>query len=263
MFDFTGDKYWQDKALSIKQAMYAFLWDEDLGYFCDFDSLLRGKKRFLSPAGTVYPLWAGICTDKDDVKKRVRDTLVIYLEGKGGIVGSECLNWKQTLSRQWDFPFGWAPHQILAWIGLKNNGFEKDSKRIAFRWLATLSKVYSKYKCVPEKVDVITQFDPVETGMNIEYGTQCSKHGEFFGWSMSSVVIGLKYIGESERILLNGFGQSTDKNAKSIACNDDIDSCLLLIMKSEENKNSADHTWSTAGDEMEHFNNLFCKNTSL
>src|SRR6266540_3355115 len=26
-------------------------------------------------------------------------------------------------NRQWDYPFGWAPHQIMAWRGLENYGF--------------------------------------------------------------------------------------------------------------------------------------------
>jgi alpha,alpha-trehalase len=40
-------------------------------------------------------------------------------------------------NRQWDFPFGWAPHQIMAWRGFENYGMVDIARRLAYRWLFT------------------------------------------------------------------------------------------------------------------------------
>jgi len=37
--------------------------------------------------------------------------------------------------RQWDYPNGWAPHQMLIWRGLKENGFDEEMEELIYRWL--------------------------------------------------------------------------------------------------------------------------------
>ena len=34
---------------------------------------------------------------------------------------------------------GWAPHQIIAWKALKTYRFEEDAKRVAYKWLYTIT----------------------------------------------------------------------------------------------------------------------------
>jgi alpha,alpha-trehalase len=211
LYQLTGQTLFKELAEKLEKAMIEYMYDEDLGYFCDWDVVMKTRKRFLSPAGVVYPLWAGI--GDEHIKKRLRDSLVIYLEARGGVVGSERLNYHGEGSvdstevgnggRQWDWPFGWAPHQILAWEGLSGAGFEEDARRLSFRWLATLTKVYEKYGCVPEKMDVVTKLDPMNAGEKVEYGTQCAGKNEFFGWTAASVVLGNKYLSDHERLVLN------------------------------------------------------------
>jgi alpha,alpha-trehalase len=213
LFELTGDCLFKEIAEKLEAAMMKWLYDEELGYLCDYDVVVDVKKRFLSPAGVVYPLWAGLGDER--VRKRLRDTLVIYLEGRGGVVGSEKLNWCHVAQpdiaheggschegRQWDWPFGWAPHQMLAWEGLAQAGFHDDARRMAFRWMATLTKVYAAHGCLPEKLDVVTKGDPIGAGASVEYGTQCAGQDEFFGWTTASVVVGTQYLGEHERVAL-------------------------------------------------------------
>jgi alpha,alpha-trehalase len=40
-------------------------------------------------------------------------------------------------NRQWDFPFGWVPHQIMAWKGFENYGKKEIAERVSYRWLYT------------------------------------------------------------------------------------------------------------------------------
>jgi alpha,alpha-trehalase len=59
----------------------------------------------------------------------------------GGLVsGTEASRGEITLdrpNRQWDFPFGWAPHQMMAWVGFEKYGMRDISRRLAYRWLYT------------------------------------------------------------------------------------------------------------------------------
>lgn len=58
-------------------------------------------------------------------------------------------------SRQWDYPFGWAPQQILAWIGLVNYGYDGIARRLAYRWLYMMTKSFVDYNgVVVEKYNV-------------------------------------------------------------------------------------------------------------
>jgi alpha,alpha-trehalase len=34
-----------------------------------------------------------------------------------------------------DHPYGWSPHQILAWIGLERYGYNSHAQRLAYRWI--------------------------------------------------------------------------------------------------------------------------------
>ena len=58
-------------------------------------------------------------------------------------------------TRQWDYPFGWVPHQMMAWDGLRKYGFVKEAKRLAYRWLNTVTRTAADYNgTIVEKYDV-------------------------------------------------------------------------------------------------------------
>jgi alpha,alpha-trehalase len=94
--------------------------------------------------------------------------------------------------RQWDYPYGWAPHQMLAWQGLRNYGLDADARRLAYRWLYTITKNAHDYNgTVPEKYDVVTGSHAVF----VEYGNEGTKFAyiatEGFGWTDASFEVGL------------------------------------------------------------------------
>ena len=74
-------------------------------------------------------------------------------------------------NRQWDYPFGWAPQQMLAWTGLQRYGFEDECQRLAYRWLYMITKAFSDFNgVVVEKYDVTRPIDPHK--VEAEYGNQ-------------------------------------------------------------------------------------------
>jgi alpha,alpha-trehalase len=84
-------------------------------------------------------MWAG-CASDEQAEKLTENSLSKF-EVTGGLVsGTESSRGQISLdrpNRQWDFPFGWAPHQIMAWHGFVNYGKMEIARRLAYRWLYT------------------------------------------------------------------------------------------------------------------------------
>ena len=102
-------------------------------------------------------------------------------------------------SRQWDFPYGWAPHQIMLWRGLTSYGHLSDARRLAYKWLYTITRAYVNYHgVVPEKFNVVTGSHRVD----VEYGNVGTDFKmlarEGFAWMNASFMIGLKVLERRE-----------------------------------------------------------------
>jgi alpha,alpha-trehalase len=103
-----------------------------------------------------------------------------------GGVGLKCHS-----QHQWDFPYGWAPHQMMAWEGLVNYGFQAEAERLAYRWLYTVIKVFVDFNgAIVEKYDVTNGKDPHK--VTAEYGNQglnfkgYAREGYVWHFSLSS-----------------------------------------------------------------------------
>ena len=73
--------------------------------------------------------------------------------------------------KQWDYPYGWAPHQILAWDGLKKYGYHEEAERLIYRWLHMVTRVFADHNgTVVEKYNVAEYHSPHK--VNAEYGNQ-------------------------------------------------------------------------------------------
>ena len=98
-------------------------------------------------------------------------------------------------ARQWDYPYGWAPHQMLAWQGLRSYGDDSDAARLAYRWLYTIAKNARDYNgTIPEKFNAVTGSHEVF----VEYGNVGTKFSyiapEGFGWMNASFEVGMKFL---------------------------------------------------------------------
>ena len=187
---------WYDKASKRKTIMYDLMWNTQKKQFFDYDFRLKKQTGFESLTN-LYPLWAGL-VDPQDAKEMVKDALRLY-EEKGGLVSTTkksrgSVN-EENPQRQWDYPNGWAPHQILLWVGLQNYGFEVEARRLAYCWMYTITRNAVDYNgTVPEKYDVVTRTHKVfaeygNVGTDFDYITK-----EGFGWMNSSYLLGQKLL---------------------------------------------------------------------
>lgn len=195
-------KTFVEAAKKRKVLMRKYLWDTKSGLFFDYNWKTNTPSTYLS-ATTLYPLWAGPILTSDEAKVLVKNALE-KLEAAGGLAAtsSESLDRVQGIKeeRQWDYPNGWAPHQILAWKGLKSNGFDAEADRLAYKWLYMITRNAMDYHgTIPEKYNVVTRSHKVFA----EYGNVGTKFSyitkEGFGWMNASYQLGLKMLpGELE-----------------------------------------------------------------
>lgn len=184
---------WKKRAVERRRRVNDLLWDAGKGMYFDYD-FVRKKKTFFESATAFYPLWAKIAS-AEQAALLVEKALPV-LEAPGGIVSTslqsrgEISEWRPA--KQWDYPNGWAPHQMLIWQGLLNYGYTSEAQRLAYRWLDMITRNAADFNgTVPEKYDVIRRSHQVfmeygNVGTQFDYITR-----EGFGWMNASYKVGL------------------------------------------------------------------------
>ncbi len=196
--DFEGftSEYWNAQANKRREAIDQFLWNEDEGLYFDYDIKKHKQSSFIAVT-TLTPLWANLCSKEQ--AKRLVEKAVPLLKEKGGLAGctkeSRGLINKFRPVRQWDYPNGWAPHQMMIWKGLLNYDYNDIAQELIYRWLYMITKNAVDYNgTIPEKYDVVAATHKVfaeygNVGTDFEYITQ-----EGFGWMNASYQYGLSLL---------------------------------------------------------------------
>ncbi len=159
---------WQRMAEARKQSMQKYLWDERRGLFFDYN-FDTGQRSTYQYATTFYPLWAGLATESQATA--VMNNLAVF-EKPGGIVTST-----QQSQGQWDYPFGWAPIQLLAIEGMRRYGHNEDANRVSVEFLSTVLLNFERDKTIREKYNVVTR----SLDTNVTVGYAANNIG--FGWT--------------------------------------------------------------------------------
>lgn len=188
-----SSEYWLSKAASRKDKINELCWNPEYGCYLDYD-FVNEKQHFFEAAPTFYPLWAKISTP-EQAEILVKKTLPRF-KMKGGIAGST----KESIAgvdenapiRQWDYPFGWAPHQMLLWEGLLNYNFNEEAQEMVYRWLWLITRNAVDYNgTIPEKFDLSISSHKIfaeygNVGTEFDFITE-----EGFGWMNASYQYGL------------------------------------------------------------------------
>jgi alpha,alpha-trehalase len=207
-----GAGAWCARAKHRLELMKAVLWSPRDGLFYD---------AFLGPQGavqtgyvsatTLYPLWAtaDACGSAPLASLALEERSLLVtnaleqLEAPGGLLATAKASRDRFSSRddrQWDYPNGWAPHQMLAWDGLEAHGFRQDEERLISSWLYLIaSHVIDHNGTIPEKYDVVARTHAVFS----EYGNVGTDFDyiatEGFGWMNASFEVGLARLGPDAR----------------------------------------------------------------
>ncbi|MEM7085055.1 MAG: alpha,alpha-trehalase [Bacteroidota bacterium] len=200
ILEIGGQKYtskdWDLKAQARKQKVNEFLWNPEKGLYFDYKFETEMQTQFIS--ATVFtPLWANLCS-KEQATLVVQNAIPLLKE-KGGMASctresrGEISN--ERPQKQWDYPNGWAPHQMMIWKGLQNYGFLTEMQELIYRWLYMITKNAVDYNgTIPEKYDVVSATHKVfaeygNVGTEFQYITK-----EGFGWMNASYQYGLSLL---------------------------------------------------------------------
>jgi alpha,alpha-trehalase len=196
VFENYTTQFWKQKAETRKSLVNKYLWNDDKGLYFDFNVKTNNQSNFVS-ATTLAPLWAKLCSEEQALK--LIEKAIPTLKEKGGIAGSTKESrgdiTENRPQRQWDYPNGWAPHQMMIWKGLFNYGYINEAQELIYRWLFMITKNAVDYNgTIPEKYDVVEATHKVfaeygNVGTDFEYITQ-----EGFGWMNASYQYGLSLL---------------------------------------------------------------------
>ncbi|MGD0178464.1 MAG: trehalase family glycosidase [Terriglobales bacterium] len=159
---------WKQRAEQRKERINRYLWDDQRGLFFDYDLRTESRSTY-EYLTTFYPLWAGL-SDPQQARAVARNAKVF--EQPGGLATSP-----NDTGVQWDYPYGWAPLQLLAVEGLRRYGFTDDANRISYEFLSTVAENFKREGTIREKYDVVTRSSDVQ----VSAGYQANVVG--FGWT--------------------------------------------------------------------------------
>jgi len=155
------------KAEARKTAILKYCWNEQKGFFFDYDFKEKHTTDKWAIAG-VMTRFVNIATDIQAVfvQKAVRQKFL----KDGGVMTT-----LYHTGQQWDAPNGWAPLQFITVQGLMNYKYGALAQDIAQRWMNLNENVFSRTGKMLEKYNV--ENIHLESGGG-EYPTQ-----DGFGWS--------------------------------------------------------------------------------
>jgi alpha,alpha-trehalase len=137
---------WRQRAEKRKEAIQKYLWDPDRGLFFDYDFEKQARSTY-EYVSTFYPLWAGIVTDE---QARAVLQHIGRFEQPGGLVMSP-----YETGGQWDFPYAWAPNQLMAIEGMRRYGFNQDADRVSYKFLSMVMENFRGDGTIREKYDAV------------------------------------------------------------------------------------------------------------
>lgn len=155
-------------------AIQAYCWNDEKGFYFDYDIAVKKQKQTLSLAG-VFPLFFRIASNEQ--AKHVAKMIEQKFLFPGGVA-----NTLATTGEQWDAPNGWAPLHWIVITGLENYGYDELAARIAKRWIKLNTDVFKRTGKLMEKYNVL------DTHLEAGGGEYAGQDG--FGWT-NGVLLGL------------------------------------------------------------------------
>jgi alpha,alpha-trehalase len=159
---------WARLADERKVNIDKYLWNEKAGMFFDYDFVKQQQSTY-AYVTVFYPLWAGLATP--DQAEAVMKNLSIF-EKPGGLVMSP-----YETGGQWDFPYAWAPNQLLSDEGMRRYGFNEVADRVSYKFLSAVAENFRRDGTIREKYNAVTRSS--ETAVTAGYHINIVG----FGWT--------------------------------------------------------------------------------
>jgi alpha,alpha-trehalase len=137
---------WNALASKRQELIQKYLWDAKQGIYFDYNFMTHTISTY-EYATTFYPLWAGLASPEQ--AQAVVKNLPLF-EQPGGLAMS-----RVESQAQWDYPYGWAPIQLLAVDGMRRYGFNAEADRVAYNFLSMVIEDFVTDRFIREKYNVV------------------------------------------------------------------------------------------------------------
>jgi alpha,alpha-trehalase len=139
---------WRKRADERKERIQKYLWDAQRGLYFDYDFEKQARSSY-EYVTTFLPMWTGIATPEQS--RAIMKNLAVF-EKPGGLVMSP-----HETGGQWDYPYAWAPNQLLADEGIRRYGFAEEANRVSFEFLSTVAQNFRRDGTIREKYNAVTR----------------------------------------------------------------------------------------------------------
>ncbi|MDB5178948.1 MAG: hypothetical protein JWN01_891 [Patescibacteria group bacterium] len=174
---------WAKRALARRAAVRNYLWDEEQGFYFDYNYMTSKQGKVWSLAA-FFPMWAGM--DDADTAERIMKQLEKF-EFEGGLTTTAREpEIKMPVPTQWAYPNGWAPLQLVAIEAMERYGYHVAAERVARKWIeANLvqfeekGEFFEKYNVVKIHEEPVEGLYPSQTGFgwtNSVFTRLCDKY---------------------------------------------------------------------------------------
>ncbi len=152
---------WRERAARRRKLMDRHLWNEEKGFYFDYD-WARGRQGTVISSAPYFALWGGACSEAQAAALARNLPLI---ERAHGVMS--CAEGSNTSANtyQWDAPNAWPPQQTAAILGLLRHGYRADARRIAEKYvltcarnLAATGQLWEKYNALTGNIDVADEY---------------------------------------------------------------------------------------------------------
>lgn len=179
---------WEEKQTERRREVNNKLWNNEQGFFFDFDTKLNQQSSYYSLAGFM-PMWSGLATPEQAQKMvkhlaKFETDYGLTISSKDSLPNQITLinlrePWQLTVdellaSKQWDYPNLWHPLEYLVIVGLIRYGYTQEAARLLHKSIRAEIAIFKRYGTVYEKFDGTTG----KPSLDFHYPNQ-----EGFGWT--------------------------------------------------------------------------------
>lgn len=152
---------WRERAAERRARIDRYLWDEERGFYFDYDWTRQERGPVVS-AAPYFALWTGVSSPAQAAALVSNLALVERAHGL-----TTCLEGSNSSANtyQWDAPNAWPPLQAAAILGLRRYGYHAEARRLAEKYvltcarnLASSGQLWEKYNAVTGGIDVANEY---------------------------------------------------------------------------------------------------------
>lgn len=178
-----GASVWEKKAAARRKLMLKLFVDPKTGLMYDYD-YVNGRLSKVYSAAVFNALWAGI-------PSRARAVAIVRelgrLECEHAV--SACEENDAPVVYQWDRPNAWASFNTLAVAGLDRYGYKAEARRIASKYVESVSAIFGRTQQLWEKFNAVTG--------DIDVKDEYAMPGDFMGWTAGAFIYCQDYLAEN------------------------------------------------------------------